>query len=274
MSRPSSFETLALLLALVVVDLSARAPAASAADETGPVFGPTEMPTGPSEPEAKLKYEEGLALFAKKQYAAAIAAFDAGFAREPHRAFLFAKGQAQRLAGDCSHAIATYDAFLATTPPPLQVDATHLAIERCARSAALTPPPAAAATVPPPSNISSPSLAPAWRRPPALVLWAAAGLAFGTGTWLYLSSRSARDDAARAQDREDYDAYAAAWRRGNARLRGADVAWLAGLLLTAGGVTYVEASRSWAKGHDKSRDNGLAVWLAPSSGGVAWHGRF
>jgi tetratricopeptide (TPR) repeat protein len=66
---------------------------------------------------AKAELERGEERFRQKDYAGAIAAFDAGYAIDPQPIFLYDKAQAQRLAGDCKAAIDTYLQFLATEPP-------------------------------------------------------------------------------------------------------------------------------------------------------------
>ena len=69
-------------------------------------------------PEAQALYDRGLGRFQTHDYASATADFEAGYAIEPRREFLFAEGQAKRLAGDCKGAVALYQRFLTTNPPP------------------------------------------------------------------------------------------------------------------------------------------------------------
>ena len=80
---------------------------------------------------ARRELDRGLALFRTREYARAIAAFDAGFAIDPHPDFLYAKGQAQRLEGDCAGAITSYRTFLATSPPETEARLTRFNLERC-----------------------------------------------------------------------------------------------------------------------------------------------
>ena len=106
-------------------------------------------------PEARALYDRGLALYQSKDYANAIAAFEAGFALEPRREFLFANAQARRLAGDCRGAVPLYQRFLEMAPPPVQASATHIALARCAQQMAAerpapSPPLAVRAAPPPP----------------------------------------------------------------------------------------------------------------------------
>ena len=84
-------------------------------------------------PEAAALYTRGLERFAARDYAGAIADLEAGYAIEPRREFLFAEGQAKRLAGDCKGAVALYQRFLATNPTAVQANATQIALGRCAQ---------------------------------------------------------------------------------------------------------------------------------------------
>lgn len=256
----------AALLALVRTRASA-APATEA--EPAPTLGPASGPSpgegespSPVTAEGRTKYEQGLRAFGQKNYGAAIAAFNEGYALEPHRAFLFAKGQAQRLAGDCASALATYEAFLATSPPPLQIEATRLAKDRCAR-----PPAAPPALTPRPAPTPSPEPTPAWRRPVALALWGGGILALGASTWFILAARSARNDAAGADKRV---AFEEDWNRGNEYLRGAEITLVASALFVAGGATYVHFASKTRK-----EPPNLGAWLEPTGGwGVHWRGHF
>ena len=84
-------------------------------------------------PEAAALYTRGLERFAARDYAGAVADLEAGYAIEPRREFLFAEGQAKRLAGDCKGAVALYQRFLATNPTGVQANATQMALGRCAQ---------------------------------------------------------------------------------------------------------------------------------------------
>src|SRR6187551_1608377 len=108
---------------------AAATPAAAAATDV----------EGPLRPEAAALYKRGLERFAARDYPAAIADLEAGYAIEPRREFLFAEGQAKRLAGDCKGAVALYQRFLATNPPAVQANATQIALGRCAQHMAEHP---------------------------------------------------------------------------------------------------------------------------------------
>ena len=269
--RPANGRTLVAAALLAVTSV----PAAAAPSSEPPPAGDTTVEPSPERaespspvtPAGRAKYDEGLLLFEQKQYAAAIVAFNEGYAQEPHRTFLFAKGQAQRLAGDCRGAMATYQAFLATAPPPLQIDATRLAMERCAHAPTVVPQAAAAKSPPVPLPAPQPTPTPAWRRPFALALWGGGALALGASTWFFLSARSERRDAA---DSHDLSGYKDAWNRGNDRLRGAEIALAASALFVAGGLTYVQfASKA------RKEPTNLGAWRdSAGAWGVHWRGHF
>lgn len=88
---------------------------------------------------AKAEFKKGNASLKQRDYVAAIAAFDAGYAIDPNPAFLYVKGQAQRLGGDCRAAVGTYKAFLATNPAPKAVQYTQKNITACERILATSP---------------------------------------------------------------------------------------------------------------------------------------
>jgi tetratricopeptide (TPR) repeat protein len=86
--------------------------------------------------EARAHYDRGLALYAAKDYGAAIQELEAGYALDPRREFLFAEAQAQRLAGDCQRAVPLYQRFLTSEPSPLQASAAQVGLARCAQQMA------------------------------------------------------------------------------------------------------------------------------------------
>jgi hypothetical protein len=102
----------------------------------------------PMSPAAKAEFKSGNASLKARDYVAAIAAFDAGYALDPNPAFLYNKAQAQRLGGDCRAAVGTYKAFLATNPGATAVRYTQKNITACERILATSP-------VPPPVDPKS-----------------------------------------------------------------------------------------------------------------------
>jgi hypothetical protein len=86
--------------------------------------------------EARKEFEHGQDLFAEQDYTGAIASYEVGFAIDPHPDFLYAKGQALRLSGDCAGAIEAYHGFLASSPPDEEAKVTRFNIARCERELA------------------------------------------------------------------------------------------------------------------------------------------
>jgi len=92
-------------------------------------------PSPSTEAEAEAAYVRGLGHYAARDFHRAIAELEGAFALDPRPEFLFAEAQAFRLDGDCPRALELYHRFLATRPPPLQVQATQLGLDRCAAAA-------------------------------------------------------------------------------------------------------------------------------------------
>jgi hypothetical protein len=173
---------------------------------------------------ALIELERGEQLFRDKDYAGAIAAFDAGYALDPQPIFLYDKAQAQRLAGDCAAAIATYNDFLATEPPANEAALARKNVENCEAIAgrALAPPPAAAPAAPSiePEPATPPPLAlsiteqHAWWSDRVGVTLATTGvIGLGVGAGFAFAARKAADETALATNVEQWSERRAAWQR-------------------------------------------------------------
>jgi len=270
---------------------SARAaeppPAPAAQPATPPPAPPppaatTTPPAAPMGDEARARYDRGIELFTAKDYAGAIRELEAGHAIEPRREFLFAEAQALRLQGDCKRAVALYQQFLASDPTPVQVNATHIALSRCAQQLASepTPPNKTSATpnidtLPPPPPPASPP--PPWYREPlGAALLGAGVIGLGVGTGFLIASSSAEDDAARATT---YPEYKRSWDSAASRRDVAVVALVAGGALT--GAALYRYLRAWQHerehGNERAREPdahatpkpALHAWLAPGPNGAA-----
>jgi len=169
--------------------------------------------TRPMAPAAKTELDRGLERFAARDYATAIAAFDAGYAIDPHPDFLYAKAQAQRLGGDCRAAIANYNAFLATTPPESQQDLARGNIARCETLlAASHPAPEPPTTIVVPPHRDEPVDRPAWYSDrPGLVLAGSGVVALGVAVAFVLAAQSSADEAANATVLADWSNAHDAW---------------------------------------------------------------
>jgi hypothetical protein len=191
----------------------APAPASPApASLPAPTTAATDV-EGPMRPEAAALFTRGLERFATRDYAAAVTDFEAGYAIDPRREFLFAEGQAKRLAGDCKGAVTLYQRFLASNPTGVQANATQMALGRCAQHLAdhpevvvvqqpRQPPP------PPPPPIKW------WRDPFGLGFAGAGVVGVGVGIGFIAASYVAQHDADSAPL---YDGYAQRWATAESR---------------------------------------------------------
>jgi len=209
-------------------------------------------------PAAQALYDRALAEFAARDYPAAIRDTEAGYAIDARREFLFTEAQAKRLAGDCRGAVALYQRFLTTQPPQVQVDATHIALSRCAQELASRP---QVVMLAPPPVVPPPRPAPPrwWRDPWGLSFSAVGVVALGVGLGWFVAAEVARGDA---QNAGTYADFAARWSTAESRRDVAVVAWaVGGAALIAAGARFMIVRR---RAHAAP---GLALWLVP--GGVA-----
>jgi tetratricopeptide (TPR) repeat protein len=217
----------------------------------------------PMKPDARALYGRGLAFYQSKDYANAIVAFEAGFALEPRREFLFANAQARRLAGDCRGAVPLYQRFLEMTPPAVQASATHLGLSRCAQQMAAERPPAAPPVVVAPiAPRAPPPPPPPWthdRWGAALLGAGVVGLAVGGG---FLAASFAALPSANASA---YAGYSASRATAESRHAIAVIGLVGGGALAAAGV----ARYAWAR-HERRAHATLT--LVP--GGLALEGSF
>lgn len=83
----------------------------------------------------------GKRAFAEQRYAEAAAEFRAAYDLQPDPKLLYSIAQAQRLAGDCTGAIASYEQFIATKSDPKLSEFSKENIARCKEQLAKEPPP-------------------------------------------------------------------------------------------------------------------------------------
>lgn len=273
----------ALAIAFVAQGAMARAaeaPAAPAGDDQTA----HPVPSAPMSPEARAHYDQGLRLYGDHDFPAAIREFEAGFALEPRREFLFGEAQAYRLAGDCARAVPLYERFLGSGPSALQVDATRLALDRCARQ----PPPKAAPPVvpaPPPAPAAAPPIVPARaeRAPWWHDRWAlgalGAGLATsGVGLGFVIAAHSAADQA-NGPGTTRYADYNRLWDLADHRQTiGVTTLAVGGALLAAGALRFVwvrhaalerrNAAGASAAETTSSALRSLTALVAPTWGGA------
>jgi tetratricopeptide (TPR) repeat protein len=183
-------------------------------------------------PEAQERYARGLERFGAHDYAGAIADFEAGYALEPRREFLFAEGQAKRLAGDCKGAVALYQRFLATNPSSVQANATQMALGRCAQHLA-DHPDVVVVEPPKPAPLPPPPPAKWWLDPWGLAASGAGIVAIGVGGGFIAAAYSARGDAQAATTLAEVDER---WSAAASRRTIGVVALGAGSILVAAGA--------------------------------------
>jgi tetratricopeptide (TPR) repeat protein len=182
--------------------------------------------------EAKVWYEEAMRLYAARDYRAAVSAFEAAYALDPRREILFGQAQAARLAGDCAAALPLYERFLATQPPPQQVEATRIGVARCA---AMTAAAQAARAAAPPVIVAPAPQPPRWYQDRAGAVLTGVGLVgLGAGAALIASAGAADEEARAVQSR--YDDYAAQRAKAERRWGWGLASLIAGSALVATGV--------------------------------------
>jgi hypothetical protein len=224
-----------------------------------PNSGPGEL-EGPMHPAAQTLYDRALKKFETRDYAAAIGDLEEGFALDPRREFLFAEAQAKRLGGDCRGAVVLYQRFLTTKPPTLQIDATQIALARCAQELARKP---EVVIVAPPAGPSPPRPAPRrWTHDPwGLALTGTGVAALGIGLGYLVAAASARSDANHAAT---YASYQNLWSTAGTRLDVAVGALAIGAALSTTGVTRFLLVRRQA------RNELVALWIGPGLLGGAF----
>ena len=243
-------------------------PAPAAGSEPEPAPAPAPMMTD----EARAHYDEGLRLYGDRNFAGAIREFEAGFTLEPRREFLFGEAQAYRLAGDCARAVPLYEKFLGSGPSPLQVEATRLALDRCARRPPPLPVPplAPAIRVPPPPPAPIAERFTWWHDRWALGALGAGLVATGVGLGFVVAAHSAADQA-NGLGTTHYSDYARLWDTAERR-QTIGVATLAGggALLAAGALRLL-----WVHRHAPSdrvqpqAPRAVTAIVAPASGGAS-----
>jgi hypothetical protein len=229
------------------------APAAAAPAPAAPPPAPDVE--GPMQPEAAALYKRGLERFGGRDYTGAVADLEAGYAIDPRREFLFAEGQAKRLAGDCKGAVSLFQRFLATNPSPVQANATQMALGRCAQHLAEHP---QVVVVEPPRPPPPPPPPPPkwWRDPYGLAFTGAGAVGVVTGIGFIAASVSARHDAENARTYPEADPL---WSAAVSR-RQVGIGTLAlGTVLTAVGVTRFVLVRR----HAREMEPPISVSIGP-----------
>jgi tetratricopeptide (TPR) repeat protein len=202
--------------------------------------------------DAKRLLDHGQELFLDHDYAGAIAAYDAGFALDPHPDFLYAKAQAQRLAGDCPGAIQSYQGFLASSPPDAEARIARFNVERCKTDAEH------------PQNVDEYREAPWYRDVLGGVLAGSALVAIGAGA-TYLVLADGHVDNANAADNPDEYVYERDLARSDRTI--GTVATIAGAALATCAVLRYAL-------HDRKERVGVTAVVTGHGGAIVLGGRF
>jgi hypothetical protein len=224
---------------------------------TIPDSAPGEL-EGPMHPAAQALYDRALKKFETHDYAGAIGDLEEGFALDPRRELLFAEAQAKRLGGDCRGAVVLYQRFLTTKPPALQIDATQIALARCAQELARKP---EVMIVAPPPTPPRPTPRRWTHDPWGLALTGTGVAALGIGLGYLVAAASAHSDAT---DAATYASYQSLWSTAGTRLDVAVGALAIGAALSATGVTRFLLVRRQA------RNELVALWIGPGLLGGAF----
>jgi hypothetical protein len=192
--------------------------------------------------------EQAEAAFDAGDFDAAAAAYAAVYEDTGDIAFLFARGEAERLGGHCREALETYEAFIATKPKPEAIAFAEQRIELC-RNELPEPPaePEVTGVAPPaeplpPAPAREPTARP-WHRDPAGAALVGVGLAgMTTGVVLTAVAHASQTKAERATDVDTYgDRNDRAVVLSRASI---PVLAVGGALLVAGIVRYALVARS------------------------------
>jgi len=224
-------------------------------------------------PAARAQLERGLRAYGEHDWNAAIEAFRAGYAIDPHPDFLFPWAQATRLSGDCTGALPLYRRALeAASADQDRADIEKL-IARCEEEVARQrpppePEPVPAPEPPPPRVLVHPTsravttrpATPWYRDRPGGALALGGAIALGGGVAFLIAAKRADDDAASTTSLDDF--VAASDRADQHRMVGA-------IALGAGaGIAAVALLRYAWVAHRDAREPTVAV-IAPAPGGGA-----
>ncbi|MBA3550075.1 MAG: hypothetical protein H0T76_26650 [Nannocystis sp.] len=263
---------LSLVVTLVLSSLTTSASASVFA----PPYAYTHAPGPAMDPEAKQRFERGLAGYASKAYADAVKDFRIAYALDPRPEILFAWAQAERMYGRCSQASKLYTRFLKSKPSDQQAQAALTGIERCKDQPDTTPgdpedieePKPVEEKPPEPEPEPEPEPPPPPPRPridPIGISLLSVGVALGAvgGGLLGVGENKARQLGGVTS----YEAYA----DGNDQIRSLRIA--GGVLAGVGGALIVGGIVKLIMHGRKSRQ-GVAFWTTPEGAGAIVRLRF
>lgn len=232
-------------IAIVLAALALAAPPPAAVPHAPPSTPAAE------DPDPAVRAGE---LFRNGEFEQAAAAFEEAYARTGDPALLFGRAQALRRAGSCAAAIEVFEVFLATSPPPADVQAAEGVIAACRAildEHGPEPGPVQLEPVPAPVQDEPPPPPPRWPRD------VAGGVLLGSGLAVTIAGAAVYGTAfARASARPQESEQAYESRQRSTRTLAATGAGLmvgGSALLVGSVVRYVlVARRQRAHGRDRS----------------------
>jgi tetratricopeptide (TPR) repeat protein len=244
-------------------------------------------PLTPKQVEAKTHLDAGTQFFNVQQYDKAADEYQQAYILDPKPEYLYAAGQAQRMAGDCTKAIRSYEAFLRTNPPQTEQAKAQKNIDRCGEdvksvstivdpNAVVPPEDKEALPAPPPPPPEEPVVAPPPPPPPpepsyvlGHIMLATGIIAAGGGGYLFIHGKGTIDDNNNAATYNDF----ATGRSGTA-IDDAKKQQLIGLSAAAGGVALITGAILYYVFH--GGDEEMPVSATVTGGGAMTYvtGRF
>lgn len=213
-------------------------------------------------PDARAHYNRAGKFAETNDLRAAVAELDAAHAIEPHPELLFIRAELRLRLGECSAAVALYEAFLASHPSEAAQQQAREGIAACPAEAKPEPEPEPEPAPEPPPEPPAPPPRP-WHRDPAgatlLAFGVAATLTAGALAVPAVLERHQADIApSSAYDDHRRTSIALQWSAGAAGIVGA-------ALIVGVALRYRQVKRRQAQ---------LSGWFAPDSAGLVLRARF
>lgn len=257
-------------------------PATPAPPAPAPAAGPAP---GSKEAKAKAKalQKEATKLYNVQQYARAAELYQEAYLLDANPVYLYASAQSQRLGGDCTKALQSYQAYLRANPPEAERAKATANIERCEqelrdREAAVNaeqitapyevpappPPPPEEKPLPPPPPPPPP---PEKSNIVGHVMLGLGVVALGGGSYLFYSGRKALSDHNSAPTYDDYIA-------GLADVDSAKQKQTFGLIGAGAGAALVGGAILYYVLRSDSKEAPVQATLTPNNATVSLQGTF
>ena len=154
---------------------------------SGPATADTPVTVTPpahdTKAEAKAHADAAVRLFNVQQFAKATEEYQQAYLLDPLPAYLYSIAQTQRLGGDCTKALRSYQAYLRTQPSAQQQTKAEANIARCEQELK-DHPPVVPIAAPVPVAVAPPAPSPAMIAPPRPEVPIARPAASWTGDWV------------------------------------------------------------------------------------------